>query len=141
VRHRGNERKESRRQLRARGPKCMQIATCSYLIDRLWLRVGDEKEEDEADTVGATTLRVEHVKLNEGGTLELNFLGKDSVPWSKKLEGAPPTVAKNIQEFIARKQPGGEIFDGSDAKMVNRFLSGMADGLAAKRFRTTRPTF
>ena len=29
------------------------------------MRVGDEKDEDEADTVGATTLRVEHVKRLE----------------------------------------------------------------------------
>src|SRR5438445_6020107 len=126
--------------LTSRDPRVRQIATVCYLIDRLGLRVGDEKEEDEADTVGATTLRVEHVKLNDGGTLELNFLGKDSVPWSKKLEGAPPNVAKNIQEFIARKQPGSEIFDGINSSMVNHFLSGIAAGLTAKVFRTHHAT-
>jgi len=35
------------------------------LIDRLALRVGNEKSEDEADTVGCCSLRVEHVKLEE----------------------------------------------------------------------------
>ena len=29
------------------------------------MRVGDEKDPDEADTVGATTLRKEHLKFNE----------------------------------------------------------------------------
>ena len=63
-----------------------------------------------------------------------------SVPWSKKVEGAPPAVAKNIQEFIARKQPGREIFDGINSSMVNRFLSGIAAGLTAKVFRTHHAT-
>ena len=133
-------RAKIQRELTSRDPRARQIATVCYLIDRLGLRVGDEKEEDEADTVGATTLRVEHVKLNDGGALELNFLGKDSVPWSKKLEGAPPAVAKNIQEFIARKQPGREIFDGINSSMVNRFLSGIVAGLTAKVFRTHHAT-
>jgi DNA topoisomerase-1 len=128
------------KELTSRDRRVRQVATDCYLIDRLGLRVGDEKEEDEADTVGATTLRVEHVKLNDGGALELNFLGKDSVPWSKKLEGAPPTVAKNIHEFIARKQGGREIFDGINSKMVNRFLSGISAGLTAKVFRTYHAT-
>ena len=42
------------------------------------MRVGDEKDPDEADTVGAITLRKEHIKI-EGDTLHFDFLGKDSV--------------------------------------------------------------
>ena len=37
--------------------KRRMVATACYLIDALCLRVGDEKDADEADTVGATTLR------------------------------------------------------------------------------------
>ena len=32
--------------------KHKQLGTCTYLIDKLALRVGNEKGEDEADTVG-----------------------------------------------------------------------------------------
>ena len=39
------------------------------------MRVGDEKDPDEADTVGATTLRKEHIKLTEN-SIEFDFLGK-----------------------------------------------------------------
>src|SRR6266705_2649795 len=49
--------------LRSPDVKVRKLATVSYLIDNLAMRVGDEKEEDEADTVGASTLRVEHVKF------------------------------------------------------------------------------
>jgi DNA topoisomerase I len=41
-----------------------QLGTCAYFIDRLALRVGGEKNTDEeADTVGCTSLRVEHVRV------------------------------------------------------------------------------
>lgn len=40
-----------------------QLGVCSYLIDKLALRVGNEKGEDEADTVGCCSLRVEHVRF------------------------------------------------------------------------------
>ena len=42
-----------------------KIATVCYLILKLAMRVGDEKDKDEADTVGASTLRVEHIKFPE----------------------------------------------------------------------------
>lgn len=50
------------------------------------MRVGDEKDTDETDTIGASTLRVEHLrfpKINDKVQIEFNFLGKDSVPWQK----------------------------------------------------------
>jgi DNA topoisomerase I len=58
-----------------------QLGTATYLIDRLALRVGNEKGEDEADTVGCCSLRVEHVKLGEPGSnqVSFDFLGKDSM--------------------------------------------------------------
>lgn len=37
---------------------CSQMATALYFIDKLALRAGHEKDEDEADTVGCCTLKV-----------------------------------------------------------------------------------
>ena len=54
------------------------------------MRVGDEKDPDEADTVGAITLRAEHIKI-EGDILHFDFLGKDSVRWVKERES--PTTS------------------------------------------------
>ena len=58
--------------------EAQQRSVAVYLIDRLALRVGGEKDKDEeADTVGCCSLRVEHVKLDAGeNQLHLNFLGK-----------------------------------------------------------------
>ncbi len=85
-------------------PRRRMVATACYLIDMLGLRVGDEKNPDEADTVGATTLRPEHVKLHPSGVAKFSFLGKDSVRWHKKLE-LPQVVQRNLAELIGTARP------------------------------------
>ena len=114
-----------------------KVATVSWLILVPNMRVGDEKDPDEADTVGAITLRSEHITI-EGNILHFDFLGKDSVRWIKEYK-APPTVIKNIQEFM--KDTSKEyLFQGIDSKKVSRFLSEKMPKLTAKVFRTWRCT-
>jgi DNA topoisomerase-1 len=62
---------------------------CTYLIDRLALRVGNEKGDDEADTVGCCSLRVEHVKCEEDSKITLDFLGKDSMRYLNTVKVDP----------------------------------------------------
>ena len=57
-----------------------KTATVAWLILVPNMRVGDEKDPDEADTVGAITLRAEHIKI-EDDVIHFDFLGKDSVRW------------------------------------------------------------
>jgi DNA topoisomerase-1 len=118
-----------------------KLATVCYLIDNLAMRVGDEKEEDEADTVGASTLRVEHIKFLPRG-VEFDFLGKDSVRWEKtlQLDGADSPIRRNLHEFVAGKKPEDLVFDGITSEAVNRFLRKAMRGLTAKVFRTHHAT-
>jgi DNA topoisomerase-1 len=119
-----------------------KTATVAYLILKLAMRVGDEKDPDEADTVGASTLRAEHIKFPQAGTkkmIEFNFLGKDSVPWQKTLEvNSEDTEAlyRNLKKFMQGKKPGDPIFDGINSRKVNAFLQEIMPGLTAKVFRT-----
>jgi len=124
--------------LSSKDERTRQVATVCYLIDTLGMRVGDEKDEDEADTVGASTLRVEHVAVT-GNDVEFNFLGKDSVPWNKK-DTPPPAVVKNLREFASGKAPETEIFHDVNSGMVNGFLSSIVPGVSAKVFRTYHAT-
>ncbi len=133
--------------------KRRMLATACYLIDALGLRVGDEKDEDEADTVGATTLRPEHVKLHDNGVAEFRFLGKDSVLWHKKLE-LPEAVQASLRELKETARPSGagkngrnraaadkpQIFPDITSRSVNAYLSGILPGLTAKVFRTHHAT-
>ncbi|MFY9299646.1 MAG: DNA topoisomerase I [Candidatus Nitrosotenuis sp.] len=118
-------------------PKTAKIATACYLIYRTSMRVGDEKDPDEADTVGATTLRKEHVKLDDTG-IHFDFLGKDSVRWEETIpaQGDDRMLCENIKKLISNKKPSDEIFDGITSRHVNEFLSSVVKGLTAKVFRT-----
>ncbi|HEX6027743.1 MAG TPA: DNA topoisomerase I [Nitrososphaeraceae archaeon] len=123
-----------------------KIATVCYLIFKLAMRVGDEKDPDEADTVGASTLRVEHIKFPEKDGkqfIEFNFLGKDSVPWQKTLEvNSQDTrgLYNNLKLFMNGKEHNSPIFDKITSSKVNMFLRNIdpknVPGLTAKVFRT-----
>jgi DNA topoisomerase I len=114
-----------------------KVATVAWLILVPNMRVGDEKDPDEADTVGAITLRSEHIKI-VGDTLHFDFLGKDSVRWVKEYK-APSSVIRNIQEF-SKDTSKEYLFQGIDSKHVSRFLSEKMPKLTAKVFRTWRCT-
>ncbi|MCW4006883.1 MAG: DNA topoisomerase I [Candidatus Bathyarchaeota archaeon] len=122
--------------LNAKDETRRKVATVCWLIFNPNMRVGDEKDPDEADTVGAITLRAEHIKI-EGNIIHFDFLGKDSVRWVKHVP-APPEVIKNIQYFA--KTSKEYLFEGIDSKKVSRFLSEKMPGLTAKVFRTWRCT-
>jgi len=113
--------------------KRRKVATVCYLIDALKLRVGDEKDPDEADTVGATTLRSEHIRFESGGLTTFDFLGKDAVRWQKQLT-LPESVVDNLKEFM--RESKSTIFEGVSGDKVTSFLSEVLPGLTAKVFRT-----
>jgi DNA topoisomerase I len=124
------------RNLDAKDETRRKVATVCWLILNPNMRVGDEKDPDEADTVGAITLRAEHIKI-EGDILHFDFLGKDSVRWVKNVK-APPSVIRNIEYFS--KTSKEYLFEGIDSKNVSRFLSEKMPKLTAKVFRTWRCT-
>lgn len=153
--HLGSVRTRIEADLAHSGRRRRMLATACYLIDALCLRVGDEKDADEADTVGATTLRPEHVTLHPDGLAEFRFLGKDSVLWHKKLE-LPEVVQRNLEELLRHARPsntGGDgdrshptrdkpqLFPDISSRNVNAYLSGILPGLTAKVFRTHHATF
>ena len=125
----------------SKDPKTKKMSTVCFLIDKLAMRVGDEKDEDEADTVGASTLRVEHLKFNEN-KIDFDFYGKDFVRWQKTLEIQPQDHAAidNLKEFCEGKKPDDLIFDGITSRHVNEFLGKASKGLTAKVFRTFHAT-
>ena len=82
-----------------------QLAVCTYLIDILALRVGNEKGDDEADTVGCCSLRVEHIKLTPDNSppeqlnkVTFDFLGKDSMRYFNTVE-LDHRVVKLMRKF------------------------------------------
>jgi DNA topoisomerase-1 len=76
-------RKDYKALLKSKDKADRQMGTAMWLIDILALRVGGEKGEDEADTVGCCSLRVEHFTFGSGLDVDLEFLGKDSMQFKQ----------------------------------------------------------
>ena len=90
-----------------------QRATAMYFIDKLALRAGNEKGEDEADTVGCCSLRCEHVTLeNDKGEyyITFDFLGKDSIRYYNRVQ-VDQQIFKNVRIFKENKNDDDSLFD------------------------------
>ena len=115
--------------------KTKQLACALYLIDNLALRVGNEKSEEEADTVGVCSLRIEHIELKDDFVLKLDFLGKDSIRYVNTI-----TIDENVYNcltrFIKNKKKGDDLFDLINTSLLNNYLKSMMPELTAKVFRT-----
>lgn len=146
-------------ELRDKQMMVRQRATAMWLIDKLALRAGNEKGEDEADTVGCCSLRFEHITLEEDkervpdpehpGEMKdivrkmvvFDFLGKDSIRYYNRVE-VDPVVWKNLQIFKRPpKRDGDPIFDRLTTSSLNKHLTALMPGLTAKVFRTFNASF
>jgi len=118
-----------------------QRATALYLIDKLALRAGNEKDtEEEADTVGCCSLRVEHITLRDPNIVVFDFLGKDSMRYYNEVP-VDGQVFKNLAIFKRGKKDepkvtGDLLFDRIDTTKLNEHLRSLMPGLSAKVFRT-----
>jgi len=104
-------RKDYERDLKSEKMVDRQRATAIYLIDRFALRAGNEKGEDEADTVGCCSLKYQHVTLKPPNTVIFDFLGKDSIRYYDEVQ-VEAQVFKNLKLFKkAPKTINDDIFD------------------------------
>ena len=129
--------------------KLQQHATALYLIDLLALRIGGKKDDkSEADTVGVTSLRVEHISLdkvskNETDTdtenniyyTKLDFLGKDSIRYCRKFV-IQENVYLNLEKFLKNKNKKELLFDKITPTTLNDYLKNFMKGFTAKVLRT-----
>jgi DNA topoisomerase-1 len=129
-------RNDYRRDLKSEKMADRQRATAIYLIDQFALRAGNEKGEDEADTVGCCSLKYEHVTLKPPHFVIFDFLGKDSIRFYDEVT-VDPQVFKNLKIFKkAPKTTGDDIFDRLTTSALNKHLTSYMAGLTAKVFRT-----
>jgi len=115
--------------------KIKQLSTALYFIDNFALRVGNEKGDDEADTVGVVSLRVEHIENLDNNQIKLDFLGKDSVRYVRTFT-VDEIVYKNLIDLKKDKNKDDDIFDKIKTNDLNDYLKTFMDGLTAKVFRT-----
>ncbi|KAJ7346667.1 DNA topoisomerase I [Mycena albidolilacea] len=112
-----------------------QRATAMYFIDKLALRAGNEKGEDEAETVGCCSLKCQHVTLEAPNFVIFDFLGKDSIRYYNRVP-VELQIFKNIRIFKENKNDDDDLFDRVNTTGLNKHLQSEMKGLTAKVFRT-----
>ena len=121
-------------------PREKVLAAMVLLLDRSFVRVGDERYRRENGSYGLTTLRNRHVEVR-GETIRLRFRGKSGKEHDIALTDR--RLARVVRR--CRDLPGYELFqyvdDGGvravDAGDVNAYLKAAAgDEYSAKDFRT-----
>lgn len=135
-RNAGKIRKQMDVDMKSESTTDRQLATALYFIDKMALRVGGKKNKNEtADTVGVTSLRVEHIDMLKNNTIKLDFLGKDSIRFCKKIK-VDKVVYDNLCDFIKGKNKKDDLFDRIDAPLLNDYLTEFMKDLTAKVWRT-----
>jgi DNA topoisomerase-1 len=122
-------------------PREKVLATLVRLLERTFIRVGNEEYARQNESYGLTTLRNEHVDVS-GSTIELHFRGKSGKEHEIAVRDRHlARIVKRLQEL-----PGQEMFQYLDADGrlhtvsscdVNEYLREISGlDLTAKDFRT-----
>jgi len=117
------------------------IATVVSLMERTYIRIGNDDYEKLYGSYGLTTLKDSHVKI-EGDKLLFAFKGKKGIEHRITLKNK--RLARMVKQ--CRDIPGKELFQYYDAEgnrkpvdsgMVNRYIKDASGGdFTAKDFRT-----
>lgn len=117
------------------------LGTVVALLERTFIRVGNEEYAKENKSFGLTTMRNRHVEV-EGSTLQFNFRGKSGV------KHEVPVTDRRIAKIVSKLQdlPGQELFQYVDgegeirnvtSQDVNDYLQEVTgEEFTAKDFRT-----
>jgi DNA topoisomerase-1 len=139
-------RRRINRDLKRRGlPREKVLATVVQLLERTFIRVGNEEYARENKSFGLTTLRTRHVEVH-GATVRFRFRGKSG------KEHEVDTQDRRVARIIRKLQelPGQEVFQYLDEKGerhhvtsedVNAYLREITgEDFTAKDFRTLAGT-
>ncbi len=117
------------------------IATVISLMERTYIRIGNESYEKMNGSYGLTTLKDRHVQV-KGDTIQFSFNGKKSIHHNITLKNRK--LAKAVKD--CRDIPGKELFQyydeegqrkSIDSGMVNSYIKQATGGsFTAKDFRT-----
>lgn len=128
-------RQENEKNLESSDEQLKQMAVALYLIDRLAVRVGNEKGEDQADTIGISTLKSKNIKFPSDNKIHLDFLGKDSIRYTNTVK-VSDLVYNNLVNFTKNKQPNDFVFNLINSDDINRYIKTFMKKLTSKVFRT-----
>ena len=138
----GKIRRRVKKDMALRGlPRNKVLATVVHLLERTFIRVGNEEYARENKSFGLTTMENRHVEV-KGSKARFRFRGKSGIIHEREVEDPP--VAKVIKKIA--DLPGQELFQYVDeegevrdvtSQDVNDYLREISgEDFTAKDFRT-----
>ena len=112
-----------------------ELGTVLYLIANFGFRVGNEKDDDQAETLGATTLNVENVTILPNSQVKFHFIAKDSILYDKTLV-VDPIIYKNFRILTTGANKKRQLFENVTSDTVNKYLKTFDKDFYSKVFRT-----
>jgi DNA topoisomerase-1 len=117
------------------------LATVVWMLDNLYIRVGNTAYAEVNKSYGLTTLRSRHVKV-EGGSLKFRFKGKSGKEWNlAHSDRRIANVVRKLQELPGQHlfqyvcdEGGCRAISSHDVNDYIREVTG--DSFSSKQFRT-----
>tara|TARA_B100001094_G_scaffold324208_1_gene376429 strand:- start:2212 stop:3468 length:1257 start_codon:yes stop_codon:yes gene_type:complete len=110
-----------------------ECALATEIINTFVIRVGNEKGDDEVDTVGCCTLKRNNLYVS-GLNLTLEFKGKDSIPYKRTVKMKSDFITA-LHKVLVNKSKDDFVFK-INSSSLNNYLNKLLPGLSAKVFRT-----
>ena len=107
-------------------------ALCLRLIEQTGARADTGRNAGEVKTYGASSLQNKHVKVNDDGSVAVEFIGKHGKPNYYKVND--PTLSKILKERAARPDKEQNVFD-TDYRKLKMFSKEVSNN-TPKAFRT-----
>jgi DNA topoisomerase-1 len=140
-------RRTLQRHLKLRGlPREKVLAACVMLLDRTYLRVGNDDYAKHNDSYGLTTLQDDHASFGRGGVVRLEYNGKHGI--EREVELKDSRLAKIIkqcqdlpgQELLQYVDDAGNVIDIGSADVNDYLREHAGSDITAKDFRTWHAT-
>ena len=107
-------------------------ALCLRLIEQTGARADTGRNVGEVKTYGASSLQNQHIKVNDDGSVAVEFIGKHGKPNYYKVND--PTLSKILKERAARPDREQKVFD-TDYRKLKMFSKEVSNN-TPKAFRT-----
>lgn len=107
-------------------------ALCLRLIEQTGARADTGRNVGEVKTYGASALQNQHIKVNDDGSVAVEFIGKHGKPNYYKVND--PTLSKILKERAARPDKEQKVFDTNYRKL--KMFSKEVSNNTPKAFRT-----
>ncbi len=107
-------------------------ALCLRFIEQTGARVDTGRNVGSVKTYGASSLENRHIKIDEDGSVTIEFVGKHGKPNSYKV--VEPVLVKMFKERAERPDKEQKVFDTTYGKL--KAFSAEVAGVTPKVFRT-----